>query len=182
MLRGTTVKPRKAKRRVPVPKIIRRILSYILNCAILAIARDRPATIVDIDMLAKVISVFRYRVLRVDFVGVAGPEEVARRLAGAAGRECTDLRLVMRIYSNLQRKKKLCVIVENFEDVVLLERRKARYIEELMRDYAQAQPHANWVFLGTRDMLDAFVLHDRAFFESGILLLEEDLSRNTNGV
>ena len=182
MLRGTTTKPRKAKKRVPVPKNIRYLLSHILNCTILAIARDTPASTVDIDMLAKVVTAFRFRVLRVDVAGVAGPEEVALRFARAVGTEYTDLDLAMQMYTNLQAKKKLCVVVENFEDLVRLERRKARYIEGIVRRHAQAQPHSSWLFFGTRDMLDAFILDDRPFFQSGILLLEEDLNRRAIGV
>ena len=177
MLRGTTTKPRKAKKRVPVPKNIRYLLSHILNGTILAIARDTPASTVDIDMLAKVVTAFRFRVLRVDVAGVAGPEEVALRLSGAVGTEYTDLDLVMQMYTNLQAKRKLCVVVENFEDLVRLERRKARYIEGIVRGHAQAQPRASWLFFGTRNMLPAFVLDDRPFFRSGVLLLEEDLNR-----
>jgi hypothetical protein len=182
MRRGTSARLTKAKKRVPVPKNIRYILDHILNCTILAIARDTPASTVDVGMLAKVVKAFRFLVLRIDVAGATGPEEVARRLSGAIGTEYTDLDLVMQMYVNLQAKRKLCVIVENFEAIVRLERRKARYIEGIIRRYAQAASRASWVFLGTRDMLDAFVLDDRSFFLTGVLLFEGDIDRPARGV
>ena len=90
---------------------------------------------------------------------------------------CTDLDQVMRIYTDLQKKKKMCVIIENFEHAVLPDHRKAKYIEGTIRGYAQNHRNAAWLCF--RDPGDApvFSADDRTFSQSGIIMIEEGISR-----
>ncbi len=167
---------RKPKQRVGVPATIRPLLQYISNCVLLAIARDAPTTAVDIGLLAKFAEKMGFdEVYRVDMRGVTGPEDAAVRLSAALGRHETNIDVVMQAYTNLQNRKQICCIVENFEDIVTLEWRKSKPIEGTMREYAQRHRDAAWVFFGTRDMLPAFIDQERPFYRLGIVLVEEQM-------
>jgi hypothetical protein len=82
----------------------------------------------------------------------------------------------------MQKKKKICVIIENFEYAVLHDHRKAQYIEDTIRRYAQDHRKAAWLILGTRDMLTAFAAADRTIYQSGIVMIEESSSRPGGGM
>lgn len=167
---------RKPRKRMGVPATIRPFLQHISNCVVLAIARDAPTSAVDIDLLMKLVEKLGFdEVYRVDMRGVTGPEDAAARLSAALGRHETDIDLVMQAYTNLQNRKQICCIIENFEDVATLEWRKSKPIEGTMREYAQGHRDAAWVFFGTRDMLPAFIGYERPFYRLGIVLMEEQM-------
>jgi len=174
-------KPRKVKDRVHLPKVIQLIRPYVLHPATVVIARDSATSAIDVDLLADVIAKCRFRVLRVDLSGVLDRRDVALRLARALDQEYTDLDQVMRTYTKLQDKRRICVVVENFDHMVLLDRREARNIERTMRDYQWRHKNAAWVFFGTRDMLPAFAIDDKLFWRSCVLLIEEIISRAGEG-
>jgi len=174
-------KPGKVKDRVHLPEVIRRIRPYVLHPATVVIARDSATSAIDVDLLADLIAKCEFRVLRVDFAGVLGSQDVALRLARALDQECTDLHQVMRTYTKLQDKRRICVIVENFDHMVVLDRREARNIERTMRDYQWRHENAAWVFFGTRDMLPAFTIDASLFWRSCVLLIEEIISRPGEG-
>ncbi len=166
---------RKPKQRMGVPATIRPLLQYISNCVVLAIARDAPTTTIDIDLLVKFVEKLGFEVYRSDMRGVTGPEDAAVRLSAALGRRETNIDIVMQAFTNLQNRKQICCIIENFEDAVTLEWRKSKPIEGTMREYAQRHRDAAWLFFGTRDMLPAFVGHGRPFYRLGIVFIEEQM-------
>lgn len=169
--------PREVKPRVHLPKAFQRILPYALTHYTLAITRQSDVSAIDVDLLADVIAKCGFHVFRVDFAGVLERRDVALRLAQALGREDTDLKLVMRIYTDLQKANRICVIVENFEHALLLDRRKPRYTEETMRSSIEGHKNAAWLFFGTVDILDAFAIGSIQIWESSMLLIEELLTR-----
>lgn len=170
--RGTRLRPRKS---VGPSVNIQRILRHILDCVALAVTREATTTSVDVEFLTKVATKCGFLVLRVDFASVAGSEDAALRLAKALGRECSDLDLIMRTYTALQEKKRICVIVENFHYVTRLAYPAWKQVEGCMRSYIQGHRNASWLFFGTQEMLPTFADRGRPFFGLAFFLKEDDV-------
>lgn len=168
---------RKFRPRFGLPALIRTLVPYLVDCVIVALVRMSATSAVDMPLLNEVLSRFGFRVLRVNLEGVACSADVATRLASAIERDVDDLDVVMQMFSGLQEKHKLAVIVENFQDVARLPIPTARGIEGVMRGYCQRHRNAAWLFTGTQEMLPAFSTYERPFFKSGFVLSEEDICR-----